>query len=134
MSTGTIVEYKNVNKFERGNGVVTRLLVGKANAEETIFTSGTTVFPTGCSAPMHTHNCSEQVTILEGEAEVTVDNQTQRIGQFDTSFIPAEVPHRFLNVGTGNLVILWVYGARDVTRTFVETGETVAHLTDGDQV
>ena len=27
-----------------------------------------------------------------------------------------------------NLVILWIYGAREVTRTFTETGETVAHL------
>ena len=134
MSSGAIVEYDSVDKFQRGNGVITRLLIGKGNAEETIFTSGTTVFPAGCSAPMHTHNCSEQVTILEGEAEVTVDNVTQRIGQFDTSFIPADVPHRFLNVGSGELVILWVYGARDVTRTFVETGETVAHLAGGDQV
>jgi len=29
---------------------------------------------------MHTHNCTEQVTILQGEAEVTVDGVTKRIG------------------------------------------------------
>jgi len=134
MGNATIVEYKNVEGFRRGNGVVTRLLVGKDNAEETIFTSGTTVFPPGCSAPMHSHNCSEQVTILFGEAEVSVDGITKRIGQYDTSYIPANSPHRFLNVGTSKLVILWIYGARDVTRTFTETGETVAHLSNNDQV
>jgi len=134
MEQATIVEYESVDPFRRGNGVLTRLLIGKGNAKDTQFTSGTTVFPAGCSAPMHTHNCTEQVTILQGEAEVTVDGVSKRIGAMDTSFIPAESPHRFLNVGEGELVILWIYGARDVTRTFTETGETVAHLSGNDQV
>lgn len=134
MGKATIVEHDTVKGFRRGNGVITRLLVGKDNAEQTIFTSGTTVFPKGSSAPMHTHNCTEQVTIIKGEAEVTVDGQTRRIGPLDTSFIPTDVPHRFLNVGDGDLMILWIYGARDVTRTFTETGETVAHLSSTDQV
>ncbi len=134
MANATIVIYKNVDEFRRGKGVVTRLLIGKDNAEETIFTSGTTVFPPGCSAPMHSHNCSEQVTILRGEADVSVDGSTKRIGQFDTSFIQAHTPQCFLNVGESELVILWIYGAREVTRTFTETGETVAHLSNNDQV
>ncbi|HSM41895.1 MAG TPA: cupin domain-containing protein [Afifellaceae bacterium] len=134
MEQAEIIKYGSVDGFRRGNGVLTRLLVGKGNAESTIFTSGTTVFPAGTSAPMHSHNCSEQVTILEGEAECTAGGKTVRLSPYDTTFIPADMPHRFLNVGTGDLTILWIYGARDVTRTFTETGETVAHLTDGDQV
>ena len=83
---------------------------------------------------MHSHNCSEQVTILDGEAEVIVDGVSTMLTRYDTSFIPAEKPHRFVNIGDGDLTILWIYGARDVTRTFTETGETVAHLAVGDQV
>lgn len=134
MDDATIIKYQDVDGFRRGNGVLTRLLVGRKNAESTVFTSGTTVFPAGCSAPMHSHNCSEQVTILEGEAECVVDGASTLLGPYDTTFIPAEKPHRFVNTGTGDLTILWIYGAREVTRTFTETGETVAHLAVGDQV
>ena len=134
MENAVITKYRTVDGFRRGNGVLTRLLVGKDNAESTIFTSGTTVFPAGAGAPMHSHNCSEQVTILEGEAEVVVDGASTVLSRYDTTFIPAEKPHRFVNTGDGDLTILWVYGARDVTRTFTETGETVAHLAAGDQV
>ena len=134
MENAVITRYQDVDGFCRGNGVLTRLLVGKENAQSTIFTSGTTVFPAGAGAPMHSHNCSEQVTILDGEAEVIVDGESTVLTRYDTTFIPAEKPHRFVNIGNSDLTILWIYGARDVTRTFTETGETVAHLAAGDQV
>jgi HTH-type transcriptional regulator, repressor for puuD len=36
-------------------------------------------------------------------------------------------------VGSGPMMILWVYNTADVTRTFVETGETVPHLSPRDR-
>ena len=47
-----------------GDGVSAALLYGVDNAEGTIFTSGFTTFPTGRAAPMHSHNCCEQVLII----------------------------------------------------------------------
>ena len=85
MEEAAIVKYETVDGFRRGNGVLTRLLVGQKNAESTVFTSGTTVFPAGAGAPMHSHNCSEQVTILEGEAECTVDGVSTVLGPYDTT-------------------------------------------------
>ena len=52
----------------------------------------------------------------------------------DNSFIPANVPHRFYNIGDEPLTIFWIYGETNVTRTFTETGETVQHLSSGDKV
>lgn len=134
MTDGLIVEYTDIDTFARGDGVETRLMVGKGNADATPFTSGTTVFPPGAAAPLHTHNCAEQVTILSGEAEAKVGDKVYMLGAMDTSFVPADVPHYFRNTGDGPLTILWIYGARDVTRTFVETGETVPHMSPRDQV
>lgn len=134
MSNGLTVEYRKITPFNRGDGVVTRLMVGKGNAETTPFTTGTTIFPAGAAAPMHSHNCAEQVTILEGRAEAMIGGEVVHLGAMDTTFVPADVPHYFRNAGEGRLVILWIYGARDVTRTFTETGETVPHMSPRDQV
>jgi quercetin dioxygenase-like cupin family protein len=132
--TGTIVRHAEITPFARGDGVETRLMVGQATDPAAPFTSGTTTFPAGCAAPLHSHNCAEQVTILAGQAEAMVGGDVIQLGPMDTSFVPANVPHYFKNTGDGPLTILWIYGAREVTRTFVETGETVAHMSPRDQV
>ncbi|MDV7143895.1 cupin domain-containing protein [Tropicimonas sp. TH_r6] len=131
---GVILRHGEITPFARGDGVETRLMVGKATDPTAPFTTGTTTFPAGCAAPLHSHNCAEQVTVLAGKAEANLDGKITRLGPMDTSFVPPDMPHSFRNIGTGPLTILWVYGARDVTRTFVETGETVAHMSPRDQV
>jgi quercetin dioxygenase-like cupin family protein len=134
MSEGLVVRYTEILPFLRGDGVETRLMVGKGNAGTTPFTTGTTAFPPGSAAPLHSHNCPEQVTILEGHAEALVGGDLARLGPMDSTFVPAGVPHFFRNAGDGPLVILWIYGAREVTRTFTESGETVPHMSPRDQV
>ena len=134
MGDGVVIRYDEITPFARGDGVETRLMVGKRTDGTAPFTTGTTAFPAGCAAPLHSHNCAEQVTILEGRAEALVGGALMNLGPMDTTFVPANVPHYFRNTGAGRLVILWVYGARDVTRTFTETGETVPHMSPRDQV
>ena len=133
MAEAYILRIDALPVVERGNGIETIPLVTKEIGAKYI-TTGLTRFPAGAKVPLHSHNCDEQVTILEGEAEAEFDGQRHRLRLFDTTLVPADKPHRFVNVGTSHLTILWIYTSGDVTRTFTETGETVAHLSGRDLV
>ena len=133
MAEAHILRINSLPMVDRGNGIQTIPLVTKELGSKHL-TTGITRFPVGAKVPMHSHNCDEQVTILEGEAEADLDGERHRLHAYDTTLIPANKPHRFINVGASQLAILWIYTSTEVTRTFAETGETVAHLSERDLV
>ncbi len=132
MAKASVIRFDEVPLVARGNGIETRPLVGRERCGAENFTSGVTRFPPGGAVPLHSHNCDEQVTVLEGEAEVEIGGRRIALAPYDTTYIPEGEPHRFVNTGTGPMMILWIYGSDRVSRTFTETGETVEHLSAGD--
>jgi putative monooxygenase len=127
-----VIRYEDVAEVDRGTGVKTRLLVHKDLGSKGL-TNGITTFEPGAKIALHFHNCDESVVVVEGEALCEVDGSSHRMAQWDTTFVPTGVAHRFVNETDKPMKILWTYAASNVTRTFVETGVTVEHMSAADR-
>jgi mannose-6-phosphate isomerase-like protein (cupin superfamily) len=121
----------DIKVFDRGNGVQTRLFCNEIRCGAEV-TTGITTLPAGMSVALHYHNCDEQIVILSGHGDVEFGGQRRPIGTMEVAYIPEGDIHCFHNTGREPLVMLFVYDAGEVTRTFAATGETVKHLADGD--
>jgi HTH-type transcriptional regulator, repressor for puuD len=122
-----------ITPFDRGGGVVTIPYVGKWNSEQNLVTTGQTVFEVGTGLPLHSHNVEESVLVLEGLATAQIGDDHFDLVPGQATWVPAGVPHRFVNRGDSVMRIYWVYGGRYVTRTMTETGETFEHLSEHDR-
>ena len=128
----TVVKAAQVRVLDRGSGITTIPLVTHDSDSAALITTGISTYPAGTGAPVHVHNCDEQVTILEGRGEVEIEGVVTQLVPYDSTYIPAGEAHAFRNAGDAPFRILWIYPTQDVTRTLVATGETVAHLSDRD--
>jgi putative monooxygenase len=110
----------------RGGGVTTIPLVSR-KCGSTGLINGITIFPPGGSIPLHWHNCEESVMVLQGRATVEIDGHLHAMQAGDTTWVPAGVPHRFINASDSEAMrILWIYARADATRTNAATGVTMA--------
>jgi len=109
---------------DRGGGNKTIPLVsGKVGSRQML--NGITIIAPGAAIALHSHNCEESVIVIEGRGVVELDGVDQAVDTFDTTWVPANVPHRFKNTSKEDpLRIFWTYAAVDATRTLVATGET----------
>ena len=128
-----VLRPEQIERFDRGNGVVTIPFVGKWNAEDNKVTTGMTVFARGTGIPLHSHNVEESVLVFQGEATAVIGEDEFDLVAGQATWVPAGVPHCFRNRGDGAMTIYWVYGGRDVTRTITATGETFEHLSQADR-
>ena len=59
--------------------------------------------PPGGGAVLHTHPYEEVFVTLEGNATFAVGDKTIEVGAGQIVVAPADVPHKFVNSGTGPL-------------------------------
>jgi mannose-6-phosphate isomerase-like protein (cupin superfamily) len=132
MTKATILKADEIRTIPRGSGILTTPLVTPVVRSDARFTTGMSVYPKGKGAPLHLHNCDEQVTLLEGEGEVEVDGTVTPLKPYDSTYIEAGKIHAFRNTGEAPMRILWIYSSNKVTRTFAGSDEEVEHLSAKD--
>jgi len=131
-----VLRPSEIEVFDRGSGVKTVPFVGKWNTpanETNRVTTGMTVFGKGTGIPLHSHNVEESVLVFAGEATAIIGDDRFDLVAGQATWVPAGIPHCFVNRGEGEMTIYWVYGGRDVTRTVTATGETFEHLSASDR-
>lgn len=120
----SILRPDDLPAHDRGNGAKTIPLV-TPGIGTTTFINGITEIGPDAAIPFHSHNCEESVVLLAGEAWLDIGGEEHALKAGDTTFITANVPHRFRNRSSSEpLRILWIYAHAAATRTLVETGET----------
>jgi quercetin dioxygenase-like cupin family protein/heme-degrading monooxygenase HmoA len=108
---------------DRGAGARTVPLVTSARGATT-FLNGITSFAPGAAIGHHIHNVAESVIVLQGDAVVDIDGVRTPLRVFDTTFVPANIPHHFENASDSEpMKIFWTYASVEATRTLVESGE-----------
>lgn len=116
-----VLRPKELPRKDRGNGASTVPLVG-AHLGSTTFLNGITTFAPGAAIGHHSHNCVESVAVIEGTAYVDIDGTEHYLETYDTTFVPANIVHRFRNASeTEEMKILWTYASIDATRTMAGT-------------
>lgn len=119
-----ILHEKDLPTISRVGGASTTQMV-TPNCGAQAFLNGFTDIPAGAAIPLHFHNCEESVLVVEGRATVEIDGEMFEAVAGDVTWLPANVPHRFINPSrTDKLRIFWTYATVDATRTLVESGET----------
>jgi quercetin dioxygenase-like cupin family protein len=113
-----------ITPHERGGGARTIPLVTRKIGSTSLL-NGITEFEPQAAIALHTHNCEESVMVLEGNAIAQIDGVDYPMGPGDTTWVPANLPHRFINASsTQRMRIFWTYASVEATRTIVASGDT----------
>lgn len=119
-----ILRPSELKSNNRGGGASTTPLV-TSSVGSTSFINGITAFAPDAAIPFHSHNCEESVLLLEGKAILDIYDESIPLQPLDTTWVPANVSHRFRNVSdTHPMKIFWTYARADATRTLTESGVT----------
>ncbi len=74
----------------------------------------------GQGPPLHTHPYVEVIFMLEGQATVTIADETREVKAGAIAVVPANTPHRFVNSGKALLRQIDVHASPKFIQTNLE--------------
>lgn len=119
-----VVDHRDVPLERWRPGVETRMLASASNGAAQLCIFEQWVEP-GIGAPTHAHPVEEVLTVLEGEAEMWLDERRTVVLAGQSLIVPAGRKHGFRNAGTATLHIHAVLASPVFEATFEGSTETV---------
>lgn len=56
---------------------------------------------------LYSHKGEECGTVIQGQMEVTIGSEVHVLGEGDSIYFKADIPHRYRNIGKGRLIAIW---------------------------
>jgi quercetin dioxygenase-like cupin family protein len=105
-------------------GVETRMLVSASNGATQLCIFEQWIAPES-GAPTHVHRVEEVLTVLDGEAEMWLDDERTVVSAGQTFIVPAGRKHSFRNISAATLHIHAVLASAVFEAVFEGSTETV---------
>jgi mannose-6-phosphate isomerase-like protein (cupin superfamily) len=97
-----IVNHERQSREEWRAGVITRMRVSAVTGSMQLCIFEQWCDP-GCGAPTHLHAVEEVLTVLEGQAEIWIENEREAVSAGQSVIVPAGRHHGFRNTGAATL-------------------------------
>jgi mannose-6-phosphate isomerase-like protein (cupin superfamily) len=118
-----VLHHETEPKDEWRAGVVTRMLVSAANGSAQLCLFQQWCDP-GKGAPTHMHAVEEILTVLEGHADVWIEDDRSVVSAGESVIVPAGLRHGFRNSGQSTLRVQAVLAAPMFEAAFDDRNET----------
>lgn len=93
----------------------TRVMLGDNGAVKSeYFCQGYVVIYPGGSVPLHDHETVESYTILKGEGEMTIGEETLAVKPGDCAYVDRMLPHSLVNTGSEDMHMMFVYAPNQI--------------------
>jgi 2-keto-3-deoxy-L-rhamnonate aldolase RhmA/quercetin dioxygenase-like cupin family protein len=106
-------------KLEIDRGVIFEATVGNHNGARNL-TTGIVTFAPHAQLKYHTHEFTESVTLLEGEATIDIEGRRYNLSKMDNVVIPKGLAHQVRNTGDAPALFHVAMGSHEPNRTLVE--------------
>ena len=105
-----VVDHERQSPEEWRAGVNTRMRVSAVNGAAQLCIFEQWCEP-GCGAPTHLHAVEEVLTVLQGQAEIWIEDEHKAVSPGQSVIVPAGRHHGFRNTGTAILHVQSILAA-----------------------